>query len=107
MSQPPAPRTFFHPASGLAILLFDWIFFGLEWELGPASLIFSCAAAFAATYAVVRRVQTRWGGDDLPRARLKALLGALAAGAPFTVAGSAVGGLILALSGLSRLRRRA
>ena len=93
-------RTFYHPASGAAILALDWLFFGLEWELGPASLVLSCAAAFAATYFVVERVQRRWGGDEPRTARLKALLGAAAAGAPFAVGGTVLGGLILLLSGL-------
>jgi hypothetical protein len=93
-------RTFFHPASGAAILAFDWLFFGLEWELGPVSLVLSCAAAFAATYFVVERIQRRWHGDEPKIARAKALFGAAAAGAPFAIAGTVVGGLILVLSGL-------
>ena len=93
-------RTFFHPASGLAILGIDWLFFGLEWELGPVSLVLSCLASFGLCYAVVKRVQERWHGDDPKLARAKALFGAAAAGAPFAVAGTVVGALILALSGL-------
>lgn len=96
-------RTFFHPASGLAILAIDWLFFGLEWELGPASMALSCLASFALCYAVVSRVQTRWHGDEPKVARAKAVFGALAAGAPFPVGGTILGGLILALSGLKSL----
>jgi hypothetical protein len=93
-------KTFYHPASGLAILGIDWLFFGLEWELGPVSLVLSCLASFALCYVVVKRVQERWHGDDPKLARAKALFGAAAAGAPFAVTGTVVGGLILALSGL-------
>ena len=93
-------RTFFHPASGAAILAFDWLFFGLEWELGPVSMVLACLAAFAATYFVVERVQIRWHGDEPRIARAKAVFGAAAAGAPFAVTGTIVGGLILVLSGL-------
>lgn len=93
-------RTFYHPASGAAILAIDWLFFGLEWELGPVSLVLSCAAAFVATYFVVERVQRRWHGDEPGIARAKALFGAAAAGAPFAIGGTIVGGLILVLSGL-------
>jgi len=57
-------------------------------------------AAFVVTYAVVWKVQTRLGGDDARRAHGKAFLGALAAGVPFPVTGTVVGGVILALSGL-------
>jgi hypothetical protein len=93
-------RSFYHPASGAAILFFDWLFFGLEWELGPASLLVSCLASFAATYFVVEKVQRRWHGDEPRLARAKALFGAAAAGAPFAIGGTLIGGLILALSGL-------
>jgi hypothetical protein len=95
-----ARRTFFHPASGAAILLIDWLFFGLEWELGPVSLVLSCAAAFALSYAAVRNIQARWHGDEPALARRKALFGAAAAGVPFAIGGTLLGGLILALSGL-------
>lgn len=93
-------RTFYHPASGAAILGFDWLFFGLGWELGPISMVLACAAAFGATYFVVERVQRRWHGDEPKIARAKALFGAAAAGAPFAITGTVVGGLILVLSGL-------
>jgi hypothetical protein len=93
-------RTFFHPASGLAILAIDWLFFGLEWELGPVSLVLSCLASFGLCYAAVKRIQERWHGDDPRLARNKALFGAAAAGAPFAIGGTLLGGLILVLSGL-------
>jgi hypothetical protein len=93
-------RTFYHPVSGAAILGLDWLFFGLGWELGPVSLVLSCLAAFGSTYFVVERVQRRWHGDEPKIARAKALFGAAAAGAPFAIGGTIVGGLILVLSGL-------
>lgn len=102
MSETPAPLkpTFFHPASGAAILLVDWVCFGLEWELGPFSEIVMCLAAFAVTYAIVWKVQTKMRGDADRLAHAKAFAGALAAGVPFPVTGTIVGGTILALSGL-------
>ncbi len=93
-------RTFYHPASGAAILGIDWLFFGLSWELGPVSTVLSCLAAFGVCFAVVERIQRRWHGDEPGVARAKAALGAAAAGAPFAVTGTVVGGLILVLSGL-------
>ncbi len=96
-------RSFYHPAAGAAILALDWVFFGLEWELGPVSLALSCLLAAGAAYAIVARVQERWHGDAPRVARAKALLGAVAAGVPFAVGGTVFGGLILALSGLHRL----
>lgn len=99
-------RPFFERASGAAILAVDWLCFGLEWQLGPLSMAVMSAVAFAATYAVVWKVQTRLGGDDARRAHGKAFLGALAAAVPFPVAGTVVGGLIVALSGLQLPGRR-
>jgi hypothetical protein len=96
----PRSRPFFQRASGAAILAVDWLCFGLEWELGPVSMAAMSVTAFVVTYAVVWKVQTRLGGDDARRAHGKAFLGALAAGVPFPVTGTVVGGLILALSGL-------
>jgi len=92
-------RSFYHPLSGLAILGIDWVFWGLGWELGPVSMAAAVVASSVVSYAVVRRVQTR-SGDDPKRARIKALLGATAAGVPFAIGGTLLGGLILVLSGL-------
>ena len=93
-------KPFFQRASGAAILIVDWLCFGLEWELGPVSMAVMSLAAFAVTYAVVWKLQTRLGGDDARRAHGKAFLGALAAAVPFPVTGTVIGGTILALSGL-------
>ncbi|MBI5245802.1 MAG: hypothetical protein HY923_01375 [Elusimicrobia bacterium] len=102
MSEAPVPLkpTFFHPASGAAILAVDWACFGLEWELGPVSMVVMSAVAFIATYAVVWRVQSKLRGDPPRLAHAKACAGALAAAVPFPVTGTVVGGTILALSGL-------
>lgn len=97
----PAPRRqFFQRSSGAAILIVDWLCFGLEWELGPVSMALMSIIAFTVTYAIVWRVQSRQGGDSPRLAHAKAFAGALAAGVPFPVTGTLVGGAILALSGL-------
>lgn len=106
MNELPAERpTFYHPISGAAILAVDWACFGLEWQLGPVSVAVMSAAAFVATYAVVWRAQERLRGDPPRLAHAKALAGALAAAVPFPIAGTIVGATIIALSGLTRLRR--
>jgi hypothetical protein len=108
VSEPPVPvrPTFFHPASGAAILAVDWACFGLEWEFGPVSLAAMSVAAFLVTYAVVWRVQQRLRGDPPRLAHAKAFAGALAAAVPFPVMGTFVGVTILALSGLQFPRIR-
>lgn len=94
-------RTFFHPFSGLVILGVDWVTFGMDL---PTHFIFTplvSLIAFGVTFWAVARVQRR-DGDDPKRAYFKAFLGALAAGVPFPVTGTIVGGAILVLSGLPR-----
>lgn len=93
-------RTFYHPLSGAAILAVDWLCFGLEWPLGPASMLLMSLAAFGAAFAAVYRIQVLRHGDAPGVARAKAAMAGVAAGAPFPVAGTLVGALILALSGL-------
>lgn len=109
MNRLPEPRpSFFHPAAGAAILAVDWLFFGLEWTVGPASLVVMSLTAAVAAYAAVYSIQTRLRGESPSLARAKAVFGALAAGIPFPVAGTLLGGLILILSGLRAepLKRR-
>jgi len=106
LSEGPIQRrpSFFEPASGAAILGVDWLCFGLEWQLGPVSMAVMSVAAFLAAFTVVRHLQLRAG--DPPRiAAAKAVFGALAAGVPFPVAGTVVGGLILALSGTGAIKK--
>jgi hypothetical protein len=58
VSESPAPRpAFFQPASGAVILGVDWLCFGLEWQLGPVSMVVMSLAAVAASYAAVGRIQ--------------------------------------------------
>jgi len=47
-------------------------------------------------------LQARYGRDSRTQVLLKGLLGGLAVGVPLPIAGTAVGGAILALSGLDR-----
>ncbi|HAH05748.1 MAG TPA: phosphoribosylaminoimidazole carboxylase [Elusimicrobia bacterium] len=97
---PPPPNTFFHPLSGLAILAIDWLAFGADLVTGHLAVAFMSLAAFCAAYYSIWSVQRRLQGDSPGKARLKALLGALAAGVPFPVTGTVVGAAILVLSGL-------
>lgn len=98
----PVKRTFFHPMSGAVLLGVDWLCFGLEWPLGPASMVLMSLVAFGATFVAVERIQREKHGDAPGMARAKAIAAALAAGVPFPVTGTLVGALILTLSGLKR-----
>jgi hypothetical protein len=101
----PPKRSFFQPMSGAVILGVDWLAFGADFFSGFVALAVVAVAAFAITFWSVEKIQLQAG--DAPRqARLKALIGATAAGVPFPITGTIVGAAILALSGLSRSLRR-
>jgi hypothetical protein len=103
---PRSPRSFYHPLSGAVILGLDWLAFGTDVLTGFVELALSSVVVFVVTYLAVQAIQIRLHGDSLKAARLKALLGAVAAGAPFPIGGSLLGAGILMMSGLSRWRRR-
>lgn len=104
--RPPEPAssgTFFHPLSGAVILGLDWLAFGMEWATGFLGVAVVSVGVFALTYSLVYKVQTVFAKDSSDKARLKALLGAIAAAVPFPITGTVVGAAILALSGLSSI----
>src|SRR4051812_47625240 len=103
---PGEPKSYFHPASGAVILGLDWLAFGTDVASGFMELAVSSLVVFAVTFWAVKTIQLRLHGDSLHQARMKALAGAVAAGVPFPIGGTIMGGAILALSGLSLLRRR-
>lgn len=107
---PPEPRraitTFYHPLSGLTILLIDWLTFGLDIPTGFVLTALFSVAAFLTTYCGVYWIQRHEANDSPNRARLKALFGGLAAGVPFPITGTIVGTGILILSGLPFLSKR-
>ena len=107
VAEPPArlPRTFYHPLSGAVILGIDWLAFGVELPTEFLATPIVSVLAFVITFWAVNRIQRR-DGDERGPARLKALIGAVAAGVPFPVTGTIVGAAILGLSGLSRLKLR-
>lgn len=107
MDTVPLRRTLLHPAAGALILGLDWLLFsetiftgGLAvWFTGPTGLVLGGIGTGL--------IQRRLAGDSVRAAALKGLAAGLIVGAPFPVAGTAVGGAVLALSGLHRLRQPA
>jgi hypothetical protein len=93
-------RTFFHPASGLAILLLDWLAFGTDVPTAFVLTPLVSLVTFGLTYAAVYYIQRHESGDNTTRANWKAVLGAVAAGVPFPITGTILGAGILLLSGL-------
>lgn len=101
-STPPSLRRFFHPASGALILGLDWVLFsGNALTLG-LSIVALTTLGFLVATTGTGWIQARYGNDSRAKSLLKGLLGGLAVGVPFPIVGTAVGGAILALSGLRR-----
>ena len=98
--------SFLHPASGAIILALDWLLFSgnvLSLGLGTGVLAF---VGFVLGLLGVGFVQHRYGHEPMITSGLKGVLAGAAVGIPFPIAGTAVGGLVLSLSGLNRWKKR-
>lgn len=101
-SNAPSP-TFLHPASGIIILGLDWLLFsGNAITLGLSTLGLA-GIGFALGGLGTGLAQRVFHGDGVVKALLKGLLAGITVGLPLPVAGTAIGGGILALSGIDRL----
>jgi hypothetical protein len=104
----PTDRTshsFLHPTSGAVILALDWILFsGNVLSLGLGSMALS-SIGFVLGLIGVAVVQHRYGSDPMITSGLKGLLAGVVVGVPLPVAGTAVGGVVLSLSGLDRWKK--
>jgi len=93
-------RTFLHPWTGVTILGLDWALFGSNllsgMALTPVVIALGAVSGFATTYWIERRR----AGRPVGRALLAAALAAAVVGTPLPLAGTLVGGWVLALSGL-------
>jgi hypothetical protein len=95
-----ASQNFLHPLSGLAILLIDNAFFLGELATMGLSLPVTCLLAFLSTVVGVGLIQKLLAGNEWRPAIGKAVLGGIAAGLPFPIAGTLAGGIIMAVSGM-------
>jgi hypothetical protein len=102
-SKPPLAglKTFYHPASGIAILAIDLLLFGPE-ALIPWDNVFLCPLAFFVTLPLVYFFQLKWSSDTKGKAFGKAFFGAFLAGLPFSITGTIFGAAVIALSGLPK-----
>ena len=93
-----------HPLSGIAILGLDWILFsGTVLTLGLSTIATTVVGVVAGTLTVWF-LQTRYTDDTRAVSIVKGVLSGIAVGVPLPIAGTGAGGLVLALSGLNRLR---
>lgn len=104
MSDRSQRSTFLHPASGLLVLVIDWLLFsGGVLSLGLSTPVLLVLGGLLTT-GTVAAIQQRSAHDGTWKAWAKGLAGGVAVGLPLPVAGTGLGGLVLALSGLNRLR---
>ncbi len=104
--EPERKRGWMHPASGVLILVVDWLFFAEEALTLGVALPLACILAFTITTAGVFIIQKRKARDSARAALVKALFGGLLAGLPTSIGGTVLGGWVLAMSGLSNWRAR-
>ena len=105
MSEADHSATILHPASGALILGLDWLLFSENAVTLGLSTFLVAAIGFVVAGFSVGVVQRRYGTDGVGIAVLKGLLAGITVGIPLPVAGTAVGGGIVALSGLNAVWR--
>ncbi len=102
----PLPKRFMLPATGLLIMGLDWLLFSEEAASFGVLIPLTSTIGFLAGSIGTYLLQTRHGHDTKLAAGLKGLLAGALVGIPFPLAGTIVGGIILAGSGLAGIRWR-
>ena len=103
MPEPSLHTRFLHPASGGLILGLDWLLFsGNALTLGLSTLPLA-VLGFVLGGVGTGIIQAQYSQDSGAKSLFKGLVGGFAVGIPMPIAGTAIGGAILALSGLDRL----
>jgi hypothetical protein len=97
-------RRLLHPFSGLTIFGLDWLLFGSNLLSGGALTILWSTLGFVIGAVAVAIIQKRLQQDVTSASVWKGVLAGIAVGIPFPIAGTALGALILTLSGLDRFR---
>lgn len=93
-----------HPMSGAAILGLDWLLFSGNVLSGGLSTPLVMVLGFGIGGAAVSAIQRFRAKDGVGASILKGLGAGCVVGAPLPIGGTVVGGTVLALSGLSRLK---
>jgi hypothetical protein len=102
----PLPDRLLLPLAGLWILGLDWLLFPPEGATLMLATPVAAVLGFIFGGAGVYQFQRRFAGDDPLRATLKGFLAGIIVGMPLPMAGTVVGGWILATSGLVHLKDR-
>ena len=93
-------RTFYHPASGVVILAFDWLAFGTDLLSDFLAWPVISILSFLLTFPFLYLIQSKWSLDTKASAMGKAFLGAFLVALPFPITGTLLGAAVLALAGL-------
>ncbi len=98
--------TVLHPASGILILGLDWLLFSQSALTLGLSTPLVALVGFGIAGLGTGLIQRVYRQDGIGKVVLKGLLAGVTVGIPLPVAGTAVGGGVLALSGLNKLWSR-
>ena len=99
-------RRVLHAASGAAILAIDWLLFSGNIVSGGMATLPAMALGFVLGGLSTGLIQRFAAGDSTLKSLGKGLVAGLVVGAPTPVAGTVLGGVVLAVSGLSTSRVR-
>lgn len=105
MPDPDESSTVLHPASGALILGLDWLLFSQNALTLGLSTVVVVLVGFVVAGLGTSLLQRRYNADGWALASVKGLVAGVVVGIPLPVAGTAVGGGILALSGLNSFWR--
>lgn len=101
----PKQRRFILPATGLWILVLDWLLFSSNvlsaWLATPAVMVLGFVLGSGGALLAQRKA----ANDSLWSAAIKALLAGIVVGLPWPIGGTLVGGWVLLTSGLADARK--
>lgn len=101
----PKRRRFILPATGMWILVLDWLLFSSNvlsaWLATPAVVVLGFVLGSGGALLAQRKA----ANDALWSATLKALLAGIVVGLPWPIGGTLVGGWVLLTSGLADARK--
>ena len=104
--EPVQHRTLLRPASGALILGLDWLLWSTTVATGGVAAVATGITGLIVGGTGTGLIQKHFAKDSPRAAFWKGVAAGIIVGAPFPIAGTAVGGTVLALSGLDRILKR-
>ena len=96
----------FHPITGMLVLGLEWAIFGGTAATMGLGMFLMCGVGLLSGFCGAFIVQRMLGKDSWRVSLIKGAVAGLVVGVPFPVAGTALAGLILAISSLDKHRDR-